>query len=95
MPPLIAVVTNSSVLCCFAQEWILMVSLVAGKLRASLEGLSAENRRLRLFDADPFDYHSIVDAVRGCSGLFYAFDPPQEEPYDVSFYPTSGFFYLR
>ncbi|KAG6509299.1 hypothetical protein ZIOFF_034692 [Zingiber officinale] len=54
-----------------------------GKHRATLERLSAENRRLRLFDADPFDYHSIVDAVRGCSGLFYAFDPPQEEPYDV------------
>ncbi|XP_042391628.1 cinnamoyl-CoA reductase 1-like [Zingiber officinale] len=53
-----------------------------GKHRATLERLSAENRRLRLFDADPFDYHSIVDAVRGCSGLFYAFDPPQEEPYD-------------
>ncbi|KAG6505855.1 hypothetical protein ZIOFF_038221 [Zingiber officinale] len=53
-----------------------------GKHRVSLERLLAENRRLRLFDADPFDYHSIVEAVRGCSGLFYAFDPPQEEPYD-------------
>lgn len=31
-------------------------------------------RRLKLFRADPFDYHSIADAVRGCSGLFCMFN---------------------
>ncbi|CAM0956032.1 unnamed protein product [Alopecurus aequalis] len=33
-----------------------------------------EERRLKLFRADPFDYHSIADAVRGCSGLFCMFN---------------------
>ncbi|XP_074590326.1 cinnamoyl-CoA reductase 1-like isoform X1 [Curcuma longa] len=49
---------------------------------ATLELLSADDRRLRLFAADPLDYHSIVDAVGGCSGLFYAFEPLQDQPYD-------------
>ncbi|KAG6529605.1 hypothetical protein ZIOFF_011814 [Zingiber officinale] len=54
-----------------------------GDFSATLERLSAEDRRrLRLFAADPLDYHSIVDAVGGCSGLFYAFEPPQDQPYD-------------
>nr|APG32496.1 putative cinnamoyl-CoA reductase 1 [Freesia hybrid cultivar] len=45
------------------------------------KGLSAEmRRRLKVFRSDPFDYHSIVDAVKGCSGLFYTFETPQDEP---------------
>ncbi|XP_010055307.3 cinnamoyl-CoA reductase-like SNL6 isoform X1 [Eucalyptus grandis] len=36
--------------------------------------------RLKIFRSDPFDYQSIVDALRGCSGLFYAFEPPQDQP---------------
>jgi nucleoside-diphosphate-sugar epimerase len=40
--------------------------------------------RLKLFRADPFDYHSIADAVRGCSGLFCMFNANDQAPADVS-----------
>ncbi|KAK9927984.1 hypothetical protein M0R45_025142 [Rubus argutus] len=38
------------------------------------------NKRLKIFHLDPFDYQSIVDALKGCSGLFYTFEPPQDQP---------------
>ncbi|WOL07669.1 cinnamoyl-CoA reductase-like SNL6 [Canna indica] len=53
-----------------------------GESCGSLRRLLSENRRLKLFEADPFDYQSIVDAVKGCSGLFYTFEPPRDESYD-------------
>ncbi|KAF5477786.1 hypothetical protein F2P56_004400 [Juglans regia] len=43
-------------------------------------GLSCENKKLKIFRSDPFDYQSITDALKGCSGLFYAFEPPQDQP---------------
>ncbi|CAK9309293.1 unnamed protein product [Citrullus colocynthis] len=39
-----------------------------------------DNKKLKIFHSDPFDYHSILDALRGCCGLFYTFDPPQHPP---------------
>lgn len=36
-------------------------------------------KRLKVFRSDPFDYHSIVDAMKGCSGLFYNFEPPHDQ----------------
>ncbi|KAH7659123.1 Cinnamoyl-CoA reductase protein [Dioscorea alata] len=39
-----------------------------------LKGLPIDNKRLKLFRSDPFDYQSIVDALKGCSGLFYMFE---------------------
>lgn len=36
------------------------------------------NKGLRIFAADLLDYHSITEALRGCSGLFYAFDQPDQ-----------------
>ncbi|KAL0317853.1 UNVERIFIED_CONTAM: hypothetical protein Sangu_2199600 [Sesamum angustifolium] len=40
--------------------------------------------RLRVFQADPLDYHSIMDALKGCSALFYSFELPSDHPtYDV------------
>lgn len=44
-----------------------------------------ESKRLKMFSYDPFDYRSIVDAVRGCQGLFYCFEPSldQQDIYDV------------
>ncbi|KAH9316341.1 hypothetical protein KI387_024968, partial [Taxus chinensis] len=33
--------------------------------------------RLKILYADMLDYHCIVDALNGCCGLFYTFDPPQ------------------
>ncbi|EPS59154.1 hypothetical protein M569_15655, partial [Genlisea aurea] len=39
---------------------------------------SSENSRLRVFHSDPLDYHSIIDALRGCSALFYSFEPPAD-----------------
>lgn len=57
----------------------------AGECGGNLRKLAAgDGRRLKVLAADPFDYQSIVDAVRGCSGLFYTFDPPQGQTYDVS-----------
>ncbi|URD93476.1 3-beta hydroxysteroid dehydrogenase/isomerase family [Musa troglodytarum] len=53
-----------------------------GESSGSLRRLSGENRRLKLFHADPFDYQSIVDAMKGCAGLFYTFEPPQDQSYD-------------
>lgn len=39
-----------------------------------------ENNRLKVFHSDPLDYHSILDALRGCCGLFYSFEPPSDQP---------------
>ncbi|XP_026662261.1 cinnamoyl-CoA reductase-like SNL6 isoform X2 [Phoenix dactylifera] len=41
--------------------------------------LSCDNKRLKVFRTDPFDYQSIVDAMKGCAGLFYTFEPPQDQ----------------
>ncbi|KAK3041574.1 hypothetical protein RJ639_000708 [Escallonia herrerae] len=47
----------------------------------SPSGVSGDNsERLKIFQSDPFDYHSMIDALRGCSGLFYTFEPPQYQP---------------
>ncbi|XP_059656822.1 cinnamoyl-CoA reductase-like SNL6 [Cornus florida] len=43
-------------------------------------GLSYDSKKLKIFRSDPFDYHSIIDALKGCSGLFYTFEPPQDQP---------------
>jgi nucleoside-diphosphate-sugar epimerase len=39
-----------------------------------------EKNRLTVFNTDPLDYHSIMDALKGCSGLFYSFEPPSDQP---------------
>ncbi|XP_048319370.2 cinnamoyl-CoA reductase-like SNL6 [Ziziphus jujuba] len=49
-----------------------------GELR--LEGLACEKKELKIFQSDPFDYQSIIGALRGCTGLFYTFEPPQDQP---------------
>lgn len=48
----------------------------------SMNEISCENnsKRLKIFKSDPFDYQSIVDALRGCSALFYTFEPPRDQP---------------
>lgn len=38
-----------------------------------------DKKRLKMFHSDPLDYHSIIDALKGCSGLFYAFEPPTDQ----------------
>ncbi|KAJ6714808.1 putative proteinD DEPENDENT EPIMERASE/DEHYDRATASE [Salix viminalis] len=51
---------------------------------SQLNGLARGNKKLKIFYADPFDYKSIIDALRSCSGLFYTFEPPEDQPtYDV------------
>lgn len=55
-----------------------------GKLNDLRRLQSGENKQqLRCFRADPFDYQSLVDAMKGCWGLFYVFEPPHDQPYDV------------
>ncbi|KAJ4829395.1 hypothetical protein Tsubulata_014539 [Turnera subulata] len=46
-----------------------------------LSDVACENKKLKIFYADPFDYKSIIDAMRGCSGLFYTFEPPKDQPH--------------
>ncbi|XP_015878579.2 cinnamoyl-CoA reductase-like SNL6 isoform X1 [Ziziphus jujuba] len=46
----------------------------------NVQGMACKNKRLRVFHADPLDYHSIIDALKGCSGLFYCFEPPSDQP---------------
>ncbi|KAL7003824.1 cinnamoyl-CoA reductase [Sarracenia purpurea var. burkii] len=44
-----------------------------------------KKKRLRVFHSDPLDYHSILDALKGCSALFYCFEPPPDRPiYDYA-----------
>ncbi|KAJ6712092.1 hypothetical protein OIU79_008329 [Salix purpurea] len=47
---------------------------------SQLNGLARGNKKLKIFHADPFDYKSIIDALRSCSGLFYTFEPPEDQP---------------
>ncbi|PIA25394.1 hypothetical protein AQUCO_11700009v1 [Aquilegia coerulea] len=42
--------------------------------------LSCDKINLRIFQADPLDYHSIIDALKGCSALFYSFEPSRDQP---------------
>lgn len=63
----------------------------------SLIGLDCDKTRLKIFKSDPFDYQSIIDALKGCSGLFYTFEPLLDHPiYDVSIHPLiSIYIYTR
>ncbi|PPE02634.1 hypothetical protein GOBAR_DD00333 [Gossypium barbadense] len=47
-------------------------------VHAAVQGHGKRSSRFSM--ADPFDYQSITDALKGCSGLFYAFEPPQDHP---------------
>nr|XP_025888364.1 cinnamoyl-CoA reductase 1 [Solanum lycopersicum] len=37
-----------------------------------------DKKRLKAFCLDLFDYHSIIDALKGCCCLFYSFEPPKD-----------------
>ncbi|EEF42390.1 cinnamoyl-CoA reductase, putative [Ricinus communis] len=50
-----------------------------GKLKY-FEELSCKSKKLRVFYSDPFDFHSIIEALKGCCGLFYSFEPPSDQP---------------
>lgn len=45
----------------------------------SCGGDDVYRHRLKLFRADPFDYHAIADAVRGCAGVFCKFNTPDDQ----------------
>ncbi|KAE8055635.1 hypothetical protein FH972_012463 [Carpinus fangiana] len=48
---------------------------------SQFSGLSCDHsKKLKIFRSDPFDYQSIIHALKGCSGLFYSFEPPQDQP---------------
>ncbi|XP_024960672.1 cinnamoyl-CoA reductase-like SNL6 [Cynara cardunculus var. scolymus] len=46
----------------------------------SMEETVGDKKKLRVFHTDPLDYHSIVEALQGCYGLFYSFEPPSDQP---------------
>ncbi|XP_039006181.1 cinnamoyl-CoA reductase-like SNL6 isoform X2 [Hibiscus syriacus] len=48
------------------------------EFQSAEELLPCDSEKLRIFDADPFDYHSITNALKGCCGLFYCFEPPSD-----------------
>ncbi|KAK4751696.1 hypothetical protein SAY87_020494 [Trapa incisa] len=50
-----------------------------GELGAGISDSSIDKRKLKIFRSDMFDYHSIIDALKGCSGLFYTFEPPEDQ----------------
>lgn len=66
----------------------MLVSFISGEeddQEEILKGICGDSKKLKTFPCDPFDYHTILDALQGCSGLFYCFQPPQDHPtYDVS-----------
>ncbi|XP_062119732.1 cinnamoyl-CoA reductase-like SNL6 isoform X2 [Humulus lupulus] len=39
-----------------------------------------ESKKVRIFHSDLLDYHSIMDALKGCCALFYCFEPPSDHP---------------
>lgn len=62
---------------CYVGEWLQPVEDLPFPCNA---------KRLKVFKSDLLDYHSIMDALKGCSGLFYCFEPPSDHPfYDVCF----------
>ncbi|KAI3781428.1 hypothetical protein L2E82_11443 [Cichorium intybus] len=46
----------------------------------SMERTIVDKKKLRVFHTDPLDYHSIMEALEGCYGLFYSFEPPSDQP---------------
>ncbi|PKI46870.1 hypothetical protein CRG98_032681 [Punica granatum] len=54
--------------------------LGSGLSRSMISDPSVDKRKLKIFSSDPFDYQSIIDALKGCSGLFYTFEPPEDQP---------------
>ncbi|XP_022148523.1 cinnamoyl-CoA reductase-like SNL6 [Momordica charantia] len=40
--------------------------------------LKGNLNKLKVFHSDPLDYHSIMIALKGCSALFYSFQPPPD-----------------
>lgn len=53
-----------------------------GKLQCVEDLNYNKKKKLKVFQADPFDYQSIANALRGCSGLFYSFEPPSDHSTD-------------
>ncbi|KAL5568278.1 hypothetical protein UlMin_024853 [Ulmus minor] len=52
-----------------------------GEWKQSFEELlGSNNKKLRVFHSEPLDYQSIMEALKGCSGLFYCFEPPSDQP---------------
>ncbi|XP_062118293.1 cinnamoyl-CoA reductase-like SNL6 [Humulus lupulus] len=44
-----------------------------------------ESNKVIIFHSDLLDYHSIMDALKGCSALFYCFEPPSDHPSNDEF----------
>ncbi|CAI0395149.1 unnamed protein product [Linum tenue] len=51
-----------------------------GKSQQSLELSWGNHKNLRIFQTDLFDYHTIMEALKGCTALFYSFEPPSDHP---------------
>ncbi|CAN1786110.1 Cinnamoyl-CoA reductase-like SNL6 [Linum perenne] len=44
----------------------------------SFKTKNKKKKMLRVFEIDVFDYHTIMDALKGCTALFYTFEPPSD-----------------
>ncbi|XP_015084679.1 cinnamoyl-CoA reductase-like SNL6 [Solanum pennellii] len=47
-----------------------------------------DKKRLKVFCLDLFDYHTIIDALKGCCCLFYSFEPPKDHSATYDEYMT-------
>ncbi|XP_022986580.1 cinnamoyl-CoA reductase-like SNL6 [Cucurbita maxima] len=43
-----------------------------------LQCVKGNTNKLKVYRSDPLDYHSIMNALKGCSALFYSFQPPPD-----------------
>ncbi|XP_052210923.1 cinnamoyl-CoA reductase-like SNL6 [Diospyros lotus] len=60
------------------QGYEVHAAIQSPKESQALRKLACDHQNLQIFHSDPFDYQSIVDALKGCSGLFYNFEPPED-----------------
>lgn len=51
-----------------------------------------EKERVVVYSVDVLNYRSIVDALKGCCGLFCCLDSP--DGYDVSLFSLSYYYYF-
>lgn len=90
---------TASALSCFCFVFFLIYTFHFGWSSDELQfsGLSCDHsKKLKIFRSDPFDYQSIIHALKGCSGLFYTFEPPQDQPtYDVSSFSFFNLLFSR
>ncbi|KAM7254055.1 hypothetical protein ACFE04_031737 [Oxalis oulophora] len=72
---------GSGLIDCLLQRGYTVHAAVQNHGEAQFNEVTCDHKKkLKVFNADPFDYQTIADALKGCSGLFYSYEPPQDQP---------------